>query len=456
MLFLSSDTETLVPLPIPHTRLFGRQLSRTVLSASAPMLLLVLPVLAVAAASSPRPLLAGTAGLSVLAAFLLGAGLVGCALALLLVRLVPPRRARLFAAAVSALGLSAALFGVRGTRPERLFDPVVALALLERFGTIAPSRSPFDPFAAGAHAVTQALFGDALGLRTAVLLLATSAAIAAIVATALAPLHLRLWQESREASCRESLARDSGRPVRSLGTALLRAETASLLRDASTPAQIGSLAAVFLLQILNLLLLPEGDSSSRDVLAGLETALALFLVAALSLRFGTPAVSSDGRAALVLRTLPLSPRRHLLVRTAVRVVPAALAVLVLVGASSAVLKPSPAAVAASLAAGLAGALAIPALHVGLGALSPRYDASSAVAVAVGPAGLFALVLSTALALFSALVVSGELRALGAALLHVPLGRVELTALFLGACALAAVLPLVLGSRALARRDLSGS
>jgi ABC-2 type transport system permease protein len=455
-LFLSPDTEALVPLPVPHARLFGRQLSRTVLSASAPTLLLVLPVLAVAAASSRQPLLAASAGLAFVTAVLLGAGLAGCTLALLLVRLVPPRRARLFAAAVSALGLVAALFGVRGARPERLFDPAAALALLERFGTVAPARSPFDPFAAGAHAMTQALFGDVHGLRAAVLLLAAAAALTAVVAQALAPLHLRLWQETREAAGRGDFSPGSRRPVRSPGAALFRAESASLLREASTPAQVGSLAAVFVLQILNLRLLPAGDASARDVLAGLETGLALFLVAALSLRFGTPAVSSDGRSALLLRTLPLSPRRHLLVRTAVRVVPAAAAALVLVGAAGVLLKPSPAAIASSFAAGLAGAFAIPALHVGLGALSPRYDAPGAVAVALGPAGLLALVLSTALALLSTLVVSGELRALGTALLHVPLDGGALTGLFLGACALAAVLPLVLGGRALARRDLPSS
>ena len=455
-LFLSADLEALVPLPFPHARLFGRQLSRTVLSASAPTLLLVLPVLIVGAAFSPRPLLAASAGLAVVTAVILGAGLAGCLLALLLVRLIPPRRARLFAAAVSALGLAAALFGVRGARPERLFDPVAALALLERFGSVAPARSPFDPFAAGAHAVTRVLFGDARGLSSALLLLAGSAAAAALVVRALAPLHLRLWQETREAAGRGGPAPGPRRPVRSLGAALLRAEAASLLRDASTPAQAGSLAAVFLLQILNLHLLPAGDASSRDVLAGLETGLALFLVAALSLRFGTPAVSSDGRSALLLRTLPLSPRRHLLVRTAVRVVPAAGAALVLVGATSVLLKPSPAAIAASFAAGLAGAAAIPALHVGLGALAPRYDAPGPVAVALGPAGLLALVLSTALALLSTLVVSAELRALGTALLSVSLDGGRLLALFLGGCALAAVLPLVLGGRALARKDLPGS
>ena len=455
-LFLSADLEALVPLPFPPARLFGRQLSRTVLSASAPTLLLVLPVLIVGAAFSPRPLLAASAGLAVVTAVILGAGLAGCLLALLLVRLIPPRRARLFAAAVSALGLAAALFGVRGARPERLFDPVAALALLERFGSVAPARPPFDPFAAGAHAATQALFGDARGLGAAVLLLAGSAALAAFVVRALAPLHLRLWQETREAAGRGDLDSGSRRAVRSCGEALRRAEVASLLRDASTPAQAGSLAAVFLLQILNLRLLPAGDASSRDVLAGLETGLALFLVAALSLRFGTPAVSTDGRSALLLRTLPLSPRRHLLVRTAVRVVPAAGAALLLVGAASVLLKPSPAAIAASFAAGLAGAVTIPALHVGLGALSPRYDAPSAVAVALGPAGLLALVLSTSLALLSTLVVSADLRALGAALLHVTLDAGLLRALFLGGCALAAVVPLALGGRALARRDLSGS
>ena len=65
----------------------------------------------------------------------------------------------------------------------------------------------------------------------------------------------------------------------------------------------------------------------------------------------------------------------------------------------------------ALAVAAVGGLAIPALHLGLGALFPRYDAPNPVSVALGPGGLVAMGLSTLLSLAPVLVVSEELRGL---------------------------------------------
>jgi ABC-2 type transport system permease protein len=240
----------------------------------------------------------------------------------------------------------------------------------------------------------------------------------------------------------------------SLGGVLLRAEAATVLRDASTPAQLGSLAAVFLLDVLNVRLLPAADPSARDLVAGLQTGLSLFLVSALSLRFAYPAVSTDGRAAAVLRSLPLDPRRHLAARWAARALPAVATSLLLTGLSLAVLRSPSATTAAALSVAFAGGLAIPALHTGLGGLFPRYDASNPVAVALGPGGLFALVLSTGLALFSTLAVSGELRMLLSALIRTRLEQGPVLAVFFGAAAAAAAIPMALAGRSLTTSDIS--
>ena len=194
-------------------------------------------------------------------------------------------------------------------------------------------------------------------------------------------------------------ARAARRPAASPDGELVRAEVRTLLRDAATPAQLGTLAAVFVLDLLNLKLLPSGDAASRDVVHGLQAGLGLFLVSALALRFAYPAVSTDGRAALLLRTLPVSPARHLLVRFAVRAVPAL------------ALEARGFALFAALAAAGVGALSITALQLGLGALFPRYDAPNPVSVALGPGGLVAMALSALLALAPVPIVSEGLRSL---------------------------------------------
>lgn len=452
-LFLSEELLALAVLPIPHRRLLARQSSLTLLLASAPSLLLAIPALCVAAAATRAPFLAAAAGLLPVFGLFLLAGSLGIAGALILVRLVPPRRARLFSALVSALGLSAALVGFRAARPERLFDPAEALGLLQTLGASSPPAPHASPVAWAARGATLGLSGDPAGLLPGALLLALGLAAAALVPAALAGVHRTVWLGVREApSGRARLPRR--RVARSLGGVLLRAEAATVLRDASTPAQLGSLAAVFLLDLLNVRLLPATDPSARDLVAGLQTGLSLFLVSALSLRFAYPAVSTDGRAAAVLRSLPLDPRRHLVARWSARALPAVATSLLLTGVSLAVLKPAAATSLAALSVALGGGLAIPALHTGLGGLFPRYDASNPVAVALGPGGLFALVLSTGLSLFATVAVSAELRLLLSALLRIRIGPWLPLGVFLGAAAAAAAIPMALAARSLTTSDIS--
>jgi len=453
-LFLSDELGALMVLPFPHRRLVRRQSSLTLTLASAPALLLSVPALCVAAGASRRPLLALAAAAAPLAGVMLLAGSAGITAALLLVRLVPPRRARLLAAFLSATGLAAALVGFRAARPERLLDPLEALSLVTRLGTARPSPPALDPAAWAARAATLGLFGDARGLVPGAALLLAGLAGFFLVPAALWRLHLHVFRDSRPPFAAPAGLLRRGPEARSLGAVLLRAEAASLLRDASTPAQLGSLAAVFLLDLMNVRLLPGTDATQRDLVAGLQTGLSLFLVSALSLRFAYPSVSSDGRAALVLRTLPLDPGRQLLVRWAVRALPAAGVALALTGASLIALRPAGTTSAAALVAALAGGLAIPALHVGLGARFPRYDAPNAVSVALSSGGLFALVFSTGLSLLSTLAVSDELRLLVGALLKIRLTPGPILLLFLASAAAAAIVPMALAAKSLARSDIS--
>ena len=454
MLFLSEELATLSTLPFPHRRLVLRQALLTLVMASAPTLLIAVPALLVAAGSSAQPLLAFFSGVLPLAGVILLAGASGIAAALLFVRVVPPRRARLLAAFLSATGLAIALLGFRASRPERLLDPLEALSALNRLGTAPLSPPGLSPAAWAARAAIRGLSGDAGGLLPGGALFLSGLVAFLLVPRALWRLHLHVFREAGSGVARAPAGGRQGPEARSLAAVLLRAETASLLRDASTPAQLGSLAAVFLLDLMNVRFLPGGDATARDLVAGLQTGLSLFLVSALSLRFAYPSVSSDGRAALILRALPLDPRRQLLARWFVRAVPATLIALVLTGASLLVLRPAGTTSAVALLAALAGGLAIPALHVGLGGVFPRYDAPNAVAVALSTGGVFALVFSTGLALLSTIVVSGELRILLGSLLRQNLPQGPLLLLFFCAAAAAAAVPMVLAGQSLERSDLS--
>jgi ABC-2 type transport system permease protein len=409
-LFLSEELLLRMALPIPHARLLLRQSAATVALSSGPAILLVLPAVVLAAQRAPGGLRGALALAATFLFVVVLAGAVGSALALAVVAVLPPRRARLLAAFLSAAGLAVALLGVRGARPERLLDPVAALDLLLRVGT-TPVESPgWNPLALAARAATRALLGEASGLAAACALLASALGLLFALSATLAPVHLRLLRRSREESG-VAAGHRARRLAESEAGELVRAEVRTLLRDAATPAQLGTLAAVFVLDLLNLKLLPSGDAASRDVVHGLQSGLGLFLVSALALRFAYPAVSTDGRAALLLRTLPHSPVRHLVARWAVRAVPSLLAALLLAGVSAFVLSVRGFSLGAALVAAAVGGLAIPALQLGLGALFPRYDAPNPISVALGPGGLFAMALSTLLAAVPILFVSEGLRGL---------------------------------------------
>lgn len=453
-LFLSEEIAVRVALPIPHRRILFRQVAITIATASAPTLLIALPALGVLARASRHPALAlGAASLSFLA-LVLGAGLTGTALALLLVRIVPPRRARLLAAFLSAVGLAAALVGLRTARPERLLDPIAAVSVLTALGETPLAPPGLDPLARAANICARGLVGERAALGEAFALCGIVGLAVLAVSLVMAPLHLHVYREAREADTPARGARARRRPVTSLWSALVRAETATLLRDASTPAQLGSLAAVFLLDLLNVRLLPAGDLAERNLVAGLQAGLALFLVSALALRFAYPSVSSDGRSALVLRTLPLSPARHLWARYLVRGLPAVLISVILIGASDAALHPAPSVAVISLLVAVVGGVTIPALHLGLGALFPRYDAPNAISVALGPGGLFALTLSTGLSLAATLVVSAELRDLLTVLAHTRASGGATMLIWSLAAVLAGALPLWLAVRAAGKSDLA--
>ncbi len=454
-LFLSEEVALRMTLPIPHSLLLVRQVAVTTALSSGPAILLVLPAVVLAAQRSTG----GAGGAVALTAAFLSvvvlAGAVGSALALGVVAFFPPRRARLLAAFLSATGLAVAIVGARGARPERFLDPVAALDLLVRVGTTPVSEPGVNPVALAARAATRGLAGDIAGLVQALLLFGAAAAFLVLLSRLLAPVHLRLLRRSREET--DAASRRGARAIAtSEGRELFRAELRTLLRDAATPAQLGTLAAVFVLDLLNLKLLPGGDAASRDVVHGLQAGLGLFLVSALSLRFAYPAVSTDGRAALVLRTLPTSPVRHLVVRWAVRAVPSLVAALLLAGASAIVLRAAGFALGAALAAAAVGGLAIPALQLGLGALFPRYDAPNPVSVALGPGGLFAMALSTLLAAVPVLFVSDGLRSLLETLLGARLEAPLLLAAWCAAAVGIAAAAMLAAARRLPRADLPAS
>ncbi len=456
LLFLSDDYLALSSLPLTAASLLRRQMLSVAFYASSAPFYFTLPAALVAAALSPSPLTALLAFLFTFASLGFLACAMGSAASILLVRWIPPTKARFFAGTLSAISLSAALLLFRQARPERLFDPVAALTLLIDMATGAPPHPGADPLKWLAHGLTTGLLGHVNGLTVCLFFLGASGLIFGLTSAVLAPIHLETFRISRETGVTVPERGRDQAPARSLNRELLRVELRNLARDAGTPSQIGSLVAVIVLDIMNLRLLPSTDAAGRDLVFGLQTGLSLFLVSALALRFVFPSFSVEGRSALLLRTLPVPAARRSLLRLLVLSVPALSLGMVLTLASAIYLEVWGLRLFLSLFLAGSGGLLIPAFQLGLGAAFPRYSAPNAISAALGPGGLSAMAFSGVLALIATPIASTELLGLLSMLLRMRLDPALLLTGWVILAAGGAALALGFGMRALEKSDLSMS
>ncbi|MCC6132901.1 MAG: hypothetical protein IT186_23470 [Acidobacteria bacterium] len=454
LLFLSDEIPFLIPLPVRPGTIFRRQLGLSIAYSSSPALFLLAPLAGLLAIHSEHALLALAAFLASLFSVIILCGLAGALLSLGLVRLIPPDRARLVAGTFSALSLGAALVGARQTRPERLFDPVAAVELLQGLASEPPSTSSRNPLQLLALACARALTGDPGSLYPALGALGFALFLFLAAARGFAGVHLAAFRKSREEGTRRITSATEPRAARTLTRELFDAEVRNLARDAGTPAQIGSLLAVLILNVLNMRLLPVSDAAGKDLVFGLQTGLTLFLVSALCLRFTFPSVSTEGRTALLLRTFPVDPLRALAVRLAVHSGVAVFLAATLTLTSGFLLEVPAPALALSSYFVLLGGLTIPAIQLGMGALYPRFDAPNAIAAALGPGGFVAIGISMLLAIPTTALASREVLSLLESLIRRPLPHMTLSLLWGGGAILAAWTSLRLGLQARRTADLS--
>ncbi len=461
-LYGSLDLPFLLSQPVRAYRVFALKVAETYTSSALLPAVFTVPVLMALGTERQAPPAYYPIALVALASLYALPVALGALLALVLMRVSPPGKAREVATAASVVVAAGLVLGLRALRPEQL-QAMTPDEFEEMLTAFAALDIGWLPSTWASDAVWQALSGavSAGGVLLVLLALAALGGLALLATKAYASGWYRALDDQPWGGGKR---RSSVRPpwwerlLAPVGRGVVVKDLKLMFRDPSQWSQLLVLAALAGVYFISTASLGVGLQRFRDVIGAMNVAFLGFLLAGVGVRVAFPLVSLEGEAVWILRTAPVRAWRLVLAKFLGALPP----MLVLgVGLGIAVagrLELSPAlAFAAPLAGGLA-AFATAGLGVGLGAAFPRFDSVNPNAVAVSSGGLLYMALamvysavSTVLFAYPAWrsVVGGQ----GAFAWTRPDGLVVLAALAV-VCAVFTVVPLVVGSARLARWEPS--
>jgi ABC-2 type transport system permease protein len=311
----------------------------------------------------------------------------------LLVRFFPVQRVHQIVASLGILVISVAVIGFRASRPERFFRPISTDDLARVLKTIElPSMERYPGTALADLMVSQTegqkpfpfparIFVPALALFAIFMIIATHVYFRAFVRAreSLAPTAIGATSLTGMA---DRLIRGFDLPTR----AMIGKEVRVLVRDVAQWSQLFLMAALMVLYMYNMRMLPLGGDVRAAVVAYANVAMAGFIVAAICLRFAYPSVSAEGKAFWLMRTAPVSYRRLLIAKVLVYSIPLTVLSLLLTTFANIVLDANRVVWGFTLAGASLLAVTLVSLGVGLGALSPNFAAENPLQVGLSLGG----------------------------------------------------------------------
>lgn len=319
--FLSDDLRLLVAAPIPRGRLFLARFTRTVGQASWMVAMFLTPVLLGVGAARCAPFTYYAAAALTVVPFATIPVALGAGATLLLVNVLPARRARDVLMLVSLLFAAALVLILRFIEPERLLRVESLPDIADFFANLQSPVMPLLPsFWAG-----ESLFAELQGGRD--LLHGAALWTTALACTVLLGAADRRWhfagysrsQESAKARVNQLRAIDAvarALPLSTVRRELVVKDVKVFLRDVNQWLQLLPLCALVLLYLYNFRTLdleriPYMSGFLKNVYALVNLAMAGFVLATVAVRFVFPAVSTEGAAFWIVRASPVSLRDFL-------------------------------------------------------------------------------------------------------------------------------------------------
>ena len=318
---------------------------------------------------------------------------LGCLTIVLLVRYFPVQRVHQIVASLGILVLSVAVLAFRVSRPERFFRPIDTHELSKALQAIElPSmeRYPGTALADLMVAHAEGRYASPIAMRIAV----PAVALAVFFFVVAARVYFRAFVRARESMAPAAIGSHrvttiADRLLRGLDLpmqAMIGKEIRILVRDVAQWSQVFLMAALMVLYLYNMRMLPLGGDARATLVAYANLAMAGFIIAAICLRFAYPSVSSEGKAFWILQSSPMSYRRLLIAKVAVYSVPLTALSLILTALANVMLHATAVVWIFTLIGSSMLALTLVSLGVGLGALAPNFSAENPLQVGLSLGG----------------------------------------------------------------------
>jgi len=319
--FLADDLRLLLTAPIPAGRLFLARFVRTLGQASWMVIMFLTPVLLGVGAARCAPPAYYASAILIVAPFATIPVAVGTGATLVLVNVLPARRAR-DVLMIVGLGFAAALVLIlRFIQPERLMRVESLPDVADFFATLQSPVTPLLPSFWAGESLFAALQGG-LDLLHGAALWTTALAGVVVLSAAGRRWHFAGYSRSQESpKARVAALRIVDRVAYALPLSIVRRQllikdVKVFLRDVSQWLQLLPLFALVLLYLYNFRTLdleriPYMSGFLKNVYAFLNLGMAGFVLATVAVRFVFPAVSSEGAAFWIIRTSPVRFREFL-------------------------------------------------------------------------------------------------------------------------------------------------
>ncbi|MBW1764806.1 MAG: hypothetical protein JRJ23_08730 [Deltaproteobacteria bacterium] len=415
-LYLSTDLELCHSSPAHLNDLFLSRSIYTMIDSSWMVIVFGLPVLmAYAFVYCPGP---GYyfALLHMGLAMVIIAANIGILFTMILVSIFPAHRTRDILMLLMIFVVVALYLMFRFLRPERLVDPDAFFSVMQYLSAMKAPDSPYLP----THWVMETLWAHLSGsssksyLFDVMLMWSSAIATSFINIWVAGAIYFTGFSKSQEAKRR----RRGGKQVldllisfftRPLGYDLgsvIDKDIRTFFRDNTQWSQIFLLGALVVVYLYNFSVLPLERSPMRieflqNEIAFLNMGLAGFVIAAVSVRFIFPAISSEGEAFWIIRSSPLPLKRLLWGKYALYVLPMLILAETLIIVTNYLLDVTPFMMILSTVTIFFAVFGIVALGIGFGALYPNFKYQNIAQVATGYGGLMYMIFS---AIFMAIII----------------------------------------------------
>ncbi|HEY0372479.1 MAG TPA: hypothetical protein VGD79_10790 [Thermoanaerobaculia bacterium] len=317
---------------------------------------------------------------------------------LLLVRWFPVRRVYQIVASIAGFVLTLVVIAFRMSRPERFFAELSTIDVAEVLRAIELPSMSIYPSTSLAELMT----------RSNAPVLAPRIVWIALIAFAVFMLLARAWYFRAFVRARESMAPaaiGATSATRVLDRLFARAdpqlramigkEVRTIGRDVAQWSQGFLMAALLFIYLYNIRMLPLGGDARATLVAYANLGMSGFVIAAICLRFAYPSVSAEGKAFWIIQSAPISYRDFLLVKVAVYATPLTVLSLLLTAFANFILDANAVVWTFTLAGALLLAVTLVSLGVGLGALSPDFNAENPLQVGLSLGGFGYMAISLA-------------------------------------------------------------